>query len=86
MHPFFEWFICFFGGRRVLDFLELQVTMYDNTRPRSRPKAAVPRTIPEIASAVKLSEWRVGICLRRLLRRRLVERDGPEHWHVNLNR
>src|ERR1700722_2087104 len=60
MHPFFEWSIYFFGGRRVLDYLEFQVTMYDNSRPRSRPTAAVPRSIPEIASAVKLSEWRVG--------------------------
>jgi hypothetical protein len=86
MRTFFEWCVYFFGGRRVLDFLELQVTMFDDTRPSSRPKQAVPRTIPQIASAVKLSEWRVGICLRRLLRRRLVERDGLENWHVKLNR
>jgi hypothetical protein len=86
MREFLEWCIYFFGGHRVLDFLEAQATLYDNTRPRSQPMRAIPRSVFEIANATYLSEWRVRMCLRRLLRRQLVERAGPHHWRVVLRR
>lgn len=86
MRKFLEWCIYFFGGHRVLDFLEAQATLYDNTRPRSQPMRAIPRSVFEIANATYLSEWRVRMSLRRLLRQHLVERAGPHHWRVVLRR
>lgn len=85
LQDLFNWGVSFFGYRKVLDFLEAQVTLYDNSTPgQSRPTRAIPRTIHEIAEGAGLPEGRVGICLRRLLRKRLAEHDGSERWHVLL--
>jgi len=82
----FELGVYFLVGRRVLDFIEAQITPHDNSRPRSRPTRANPRTIFEIAKCADLAEWRVRICLLRLFRRKLVQQRGARHWHVVLFR
>lgn len=86
MRKFLEWCVYLFGGQGVLDFLEAQVTRYDNSQPRSRATRAIPRSVFEIANATCISEWRVRMCLRRLVRLHLVERAGPHHWRVVLRR
>ena len=85
LRDLFERAVSPFGSRRVLDFLEAQVTLYHySTSGESQPARAYPRTIQEIAVRTGLSEWLVSICLRRLFQRKLVEQDRSGRWQVVL--
>jgi hypothetical protein len=84
MSRFFEWCACFSGSRRILAYLEAQVTFWDNSVPESRPKRANPRAVSEISGFTGLADWRVRVCLRRLRRKGKVQMDTPDHWQLFL--
>jgi hypothetical protein len=70
-------------GRMVLDYLEVQGTLWDNSqRGYSVRKRANPRTVSEIAAATGMAEWRVRCCLRQLAHRRLVEEGCSDQWRL----
>ena len=85
MRTSLDWCIYFFDGRRVLDFLEAQVTLWDSSRPKSLPMRAYPRTVAEIANGTRIFDWRVRACLRQLASRDLVEQEKPDQWRIVLN-
>ena len=82
---FYEWCVSIAFGRRILDYLAIHVTLWDNSQPSSLPKRARARSIGEIADATGISQRHVRACLRRLRRKGLVQEDTPDHWHLALN-
>lgn len=86
MSRFVEWLVCLYDGHAIVDYLDAQVTLWhqDARSGVSRPAQTISKTIQEIARGTGLSDWRIRLCLRRLSRRGLVERDGPDQWRTVL--